>query len=75
LAKKKDPPRLVGAIKILNSINWTLWFVIIRNLFPKVTDPDARSEEAQMANEYEKLSQMCLKQNKYMTNIFMFITF
>jgi hypothetical protein len=31
----------------------------------KVTDPDASSEEAQMANEYEKLSQMCLKQKKY----------
>ena len=33
--------------------------------FLKVTDPDASSEEAQMANEYEKLSQMCSKQNKY----------
>ena len=34
-------------------------------VFLKVTDPDASSEEAQMANEYEKLSQMCSKQNKY----------
>jgi hypothetical protein len=62
----KDPPRYTWFyINSLTSFRLCFWFVTIGIVFLKVADPDASSDEAQMANEYEKLSQMCLKQNKY----------
>ena len=34
-------------------------------IFVKLLDPNANSEDAKLANEYDKLAQMCLKEKKY----------
>ena len=34
-------------------------------IFFKLLDPNANSEDAKLANEYDKLAQMCLKEKKY----------